>query len=74
MDDGAEEPGAADAAALAEAEGLIERARATLSSVEAVLEQLDAGSAGTCEVCGEPIAPDRLVRDPFARRCERHET
>jgi DnaK suppressor protein len=56
-----------DLSVLADVEG-------ELADVEAALQRLDAGTYGTCQVCGEPIADDRLAADPTAARCEQHVT
>ena len=42
---------------------------AKLRDVERALEKLDAGTYGTCDVCGRPIALDRLDAIPWAARC-----
>lgn len=46
--------------------------RVELDDVEAALERLDAGTYGTCEVCGTEFADDELERQPQARRCVAH--
>lgn len=46
--------------------------RAELEDVERALAKLDAGTYGTCEVCGNPIAPARLEAMPAARFCIDH--
>ena len=51
---------------------LVEDARHQLAEVDAALARLDAGSYGRCEVCGEPVAPDRLEARPTARTCVGH--
>jgi RNA polymerase-binding protein DksA len=48
---------------------LVEQARARLAEVDAALARLDAGRYGTCERCGQPIAPGRLEVRPTARLC-----
>lgn len=48
---------------------LIEAARHQLDELDAAQARLDDGSYGTCESCGGPIAPDRLVARPVARTC-----
>lgn len=48
---------------------LVTQARAQLAEVEAALERLDAGTYGTCERCGQPIARARLEARPAARTC-----
>jgi RNA polymerase-binding transcription factor DksA len=40
---------------------LVAEARHQLDEVEAALGRLDDGSYGTCEACGRPIPPARLV-------------
>jgi DnaK suppressor protein len=40
-----------------------------LADVERALEKLDEGTYGICDVCGEPIAPERLEAMPWATRC-----
>jgi DnaK suppressor protein len=52
-----------------EAEALATTLRETLTEVEHALAKLDAGSYGTCENCGKPIAPARLEAMPAARFC-----
>jgi DnaK suppressor protein len=44
---------------------------AKLRDVERALVKLDEGTYGTCDVCGEPIAPERLEAIPWAVRCVR---
>ncbi|MFP5253612.1 MAG: TraR/DksA family transcriptional regulator [Actinomycetes bacterium] len=48
---------------------LAEQARQHLVEVDAALRRLDAGTYGTCERCGGPIAPGRLEARPTARTC-----
>ncbi|MBA2315081.1 MAG: TraR/DksA C4-type zinc finger protein [Chloroflexi bacterium] len=50
---------------------LRDRARQQLALVEAALGRLDAGTWGTCEECGEAIAPERLEALPWAALCIR---
>jgi DnaK suppressor protein len=50
-------------------EGLEEGAQQTLSEIEAALRRMDDGTYGVCEVCGKPVAPERLAAIPWARRC-----
>jgi RNA polymerase-binding transcription factor DksA len=42
-----------------------------LAAVEAALGRLDDGTYGSCEGCGQPIAPERLEAVPWAARCVR---
>ncbi len=48
---------------------LRDRSRLELSRVEAALRAIDAGTYGTCESCGQPIAPARLEAIPWASMC-----
>ena len=50
-------------------EGLGEGAAQTLAQIDRALARLDAGSYGTCERCGEPIAAERLRARPWATLC-----
>lgn len=40
-----------------------------LSEVDAALVRMDDGSYGLCDVCHDPIEPDRLLADPLVRLC-----
>lgn len=40
-----------------------------LEDIEAALAKIDAGTYGTCEVCGKPIGDARLEAIPHARFC-----
>ena len=44
---------------------------AMLDDVRRARRRVAEGSYGTCEVCGEPIAPERLEARPWATRCVR---
>lgn len=50
---------------------LLERIERTLTELRAAQGRLTAGTYGTCEACGQPIAADRLVARPEARVCIR---
>jgi DnaK suppressor protein len=52
-----------------EAEALAAKLKETLDEVEHALEKHDEGTYGTCEGCGEPIAPARLEAMPATRFC-----
>jgi RNA polymerase-binding transcription factor DksA len=41
----------------------------TITDVELALRRMDAGTYGTCERCGGPIALARLEAIPFTRHC-----
>lgn len=43
--------------------------RSNLRLVERALAKMDAGTYGTCERCGRPIAPERLEALPWAMLC-----
>lgn len=43
--------------------------RENLKDVERALGRIEAGTYGTCERCGNPIAPERLEAIPWARLC-----
>jgi DnaK suppressor protein len=48
---------------------LLEQAREQLGAIDEALARLDAGGYGRCEVCGQPIPPERLAARPTATRC-----
>jgi DnaK suppressor protein len=48
---------------------LLESARRRLADVEAALARREHGDYGVCEVCGRPIAAERLAARPAARTC-----
>jgi len=48
------------------------RLRVELDDVEVALERLDAGTYGTCQVCGTELADGELERQPQARLCVEH--
>ena len=48
---------------------LIQQAERRIAEIEAARARVDAGTYGRCEVCGEPIADDRLEARPVARTC-----
>lgn len=62
-----------DDTVLEEGRRLLAEAESKLASVERALARLDAGSYGLCEICNEPIAPNRLTERPSLARCEQHE-
>jgi RNA polymerase-binding protein DksA len=49
--------------------GLEENADQVLGEIDAALRRMDEGTYGTCEVCGTPIAPERLEARPWATLC-----
>jgi DnaK suppressor protein len=50
-------------------EGLEESAQHTVDEIDAALQRIEAGSYGTCEICGEPIGGERLSAIPWTRLC-----
>lgn len=48
---------------------LVRQTRTHVAEVDAALARLDAGTYGTCERCGRPIADERLAVRPTARTC-----
>jgi len=50
-------------------EALVRQAQHHLDELEAANTRLDAGTYGTCEVCGDPIGRRRLEARPAARVC-----
>lgn len=52
---------------------ILEQVEAELADVDRALARLDDGTYGLCEVCGEPIADERLASVPAARFCVDHQ-
>ena len=52
-----------------QASTLLAAARNHLVDVDAALARTAAGSYGSCERCGQPVARDRLLARPTARTC-----
>jgi len=68
-DDEHDPEGATLAFERSQADAMLTRARQGLDDIDAALRRLDAGDYGTCERCGNPIAPARLEARPAAREC-----
>jgi sigma-B regulation protein RsbU (phosphoserine phosphatase) len=49
-----------------------DRLRDLMQEVDAALDRLNDGEYGLCEVCHDPIEPDRLMADPVTRFCLDH--
>ncbi|GAA1599873.1 TraR/DksA C4-type zinc finger protein [Kribbella sancticallisti] len=47
----------------------LEDARKHLADLDDALVRLLAGEYGRCELCGNPIAPERLMARPTTHRC-----
>jgi len=45
---------------------------ALLQEVNSALERIDSGSYGICDVCHDPIEPERLIMDPLLTVCLDH--
>ena len=50
----------------------LDAAEADVEGVERALGRLDDGTYSTCEVCGAPIAAERLAAEPTTRTCAEH--
>ena len=48
---------------------LEEGAQQTLQAIDDALRKIEDGTYGVCEVCGRPIAKERLEAIPWARLC-----
>ena len=52
-----------------QASSMLAAARQQLTELDRALARIADGSYGSCERCGEPIPPDRLLARPAARTC-----
>ena len=68
-DDEHDPEGATIAFERSQIDALARQARHHLEEVDAALARVDAGTYGTCETCGTPIAEARLEVRPVARTC-----
>jgi RNA polymerase-binding transcription factor DksA len=68
-DDEHDPEGATIAFERAQLSALLEQAQGRLAELDQALARLAGGSYGSCERCGQPIAPARLVARPAARTC-----
>ncbi|WP_341927907.1 TraR/DksA C4-type zinc finger protein [Nocardioides psychrotolerans] len=68
-DDEHDPEGATIAFERSQVDALVHQAVAHLAEVDAALARLDAGTYGTCEVCGRSIPAGRLEARPMARTC-----
>ncbi len=46
-----------------------DRKRKLILKIRGVLDKIDDGSFGTCEICGEPIPEQRLLARPETTQC-----
>ncbi len=44
-------------------------ARTEISLIKQALARIDSGGYGICQVCGEPIRPERLKAVPYSSMC-----
>lgn len=68
-DDEHDVEGATIAFERAQAMALLEETRGQVAVLDEALGRVDAGTYGTCESCGQPIAAERLAARPAATRC-----
>lgn len=73
FDEGFADSGQA-AAGESEVRTIAAQMREQLTEIDAALARLEAGTYGTCEVCGEAIPADRLEAMPTTRFCIEHAT
>ena len=69
VDDEHDPEGATIAFERAQVEALLDQSRRHLSELDRSLRQLEEGAYGRCEICGDPIAPERLAARPTASTC-----
>lgn len=48
---------------------LVDNLADLIAKIQGALERIDDGSYGRCEVCGEPIEPERLDALPYTTLC-----
>jgi DnaK suppressor protein len=70
-DDEHDPEGATIAFERSQVEALARQAEHHLEEIDAALTRVEAGTYGTCEVCGTPIGEERLEARPAARICIR---
>ena len=68
-DDEHDPEGATIAFERAQVMAVLEHSHSRLAKIDHALERLAAHSYGTCEWCGQQIAPERLVARPSATTC-----
>ena len=50
-------------------DGIEEDAERLIARIDAALGRIEAGTYGTCDVCGRPIGKERLEAMPYAELC-----
>jgi DnaK suppressor protein len=70
-DDEHDPEGATIAFERSQVDAVLRQTRRRLEEIGAALRRLDEGTYGVCEVCGSPIAEERLEARPAARTCIR---
>ena len=68
-DDEHDPEGATIAFERSQVEALVRQAQRHLEEIDAAIKRLDAGTYGTCALCGNPIAQERLEARPAAVIC-----
>ena len=68
-DDEHDPEGATIAFERAQVAAIIDQARGRLADLDRAIVRLREGTYGRCEICGQPIAPERLAARPAARTC-----
>ena len=56
----------------AERRGTLDVFETRFNNIKRALGKIEAGTFGTCELCGEAIEEDRLEANPAARTCKTH--
>jgi RNA polymerase-binding transcription factor DksA len=69
LDDEHDPEGSTVAFERARVSALLARATARLGELDRAISNVDAGTYGLCEGCGQPIAAERLVALPGASTC-----
>jgi DnaK suppressor protein len=68
-DDEHDPEGATIAFERAQVAAILDQARGRLADLDRAIGRLREGTYGRCEVCGQPIAAERLAARPAARTC-----
>jgi len=70
------EPDPNDAADVAEEwierRGILSQLETRYNNITTALKKIEDGNYGNCEVCNNPIEPERLEVNPSAKTCETH--